>query len=206
MKVTVKITFVEEVLGTLPGSKDVYRDFIGRKSPDATTIEEEVAAVGVEGVLESKKTVFPKLEDGTPFLYDYQIKGFFKNACSALQRVAVKDENGKKTAPNESAKIKAFKKEIDGIIFPQPRKIPLVFDGEIGECSRPLRAQTARGERVALALSESAPEGTTATFDILLLSDDLLPAVLEWLDYGALNGLGQWHNGGKGRFTYEVIP
>jgi hypothetical protein len=26
----------------------------------------------------------------------------------------------------------------------------------------------------------------------------------EWLDYGALRGLGQWRNAGYGAFTYEV--
>jgi hypothetical protein len=29
--------------------------------------------------------------------------------------------------------------------------------------------------------------------------------VFEWLDYGKFNGLGCWHNSGKGRFSYEVI-
>ena len=42
-------------------------------------------------------TVFPRTEDGRPFLYDYQIKGFFKDACGCLSRVAGKDpETGKK--------------------------------------------------------------------------------------------------------------
>ena len=27
---------------------------------------------------------------------------------------------------------------------------------------------------------------------------------MQWLDYGALNGVGQWHNSGKGRFYYEI--
>lgn len=29
-------------------------------------------------------------------------------------------------------------------------------------------------------------------------------ALLEWLDYGILRGLGQWRNSGKGRFSYVV--
>ena len=29
--------------------------------------------------------------------------------------------------------------------------------------------------------------------------------VPEWLDYGRFNGLGQWHNSGKGTFTWELI-
>lgn len=29
-------------------------------------------------------------------------------------------------------------------------------------------------------------------------------AVLEWLEYGQLRGIGQWRNSGKGRFSYEI--
>ena len=94
---------------------------------------------------------------------------------------------------------------IDGLIFPQPRKIPIVFDGEIGDCQRPLRAQTAQGERVSLASSDEIPAGATLTFDILCLDENHVPAVKEWLDYGALRGLGQWRNSGKGRFTWEEV-
>lgn len=43
----VKITFLEPVLGTWPSNQNVARDFIASKSPDAATIEDEVAALGV---------------------------------------------------------------------------------------------------------------------------------------------------------------
>ena len=42
-------------------------------------------------------------------------------------------------------------------------------------------------------------------FSILVMSDDLVPAVKEWLSYGKLRGLGQWRNSGKGRFCYEIL-
>ena len=106
---------------------------------------------------------------------------------------------------SECGKIKAYKKEIDGLIFPQPREIPIEFDGEMGICQRPLRGQTAQGERVALASSESIPAGATMTFDILMLSPDHEKAVREMLDYGKLRGFGQWRNSGKGRFTWELL-
>ena len=51
---------------------------------------------------------------------------------------------------------------IDGLIFIAPRQIPIKFDGEMGICQRPLRAQTAQGERVALASSESIPASSMA--------------------------------------------
>jgi len=203
--IKVKLTTTEGLLGTSPFNEEIYRDFIGSKSPDASTIEEEVAALGADAVTEKGMTGFPRDENGTPFLYDYQIKGFFKDACSMLNRVGGKDENGKKKKLNESSKLTAFKKIIDGMIFVAPRQIPIDFQGEVQLCQRPLRAQTMQGERVALAISEEVPAGASLTFDITVLDESHLPAIREWLDYGALRGLGQWRNSGKGRFTWEEL-
>lgn len=201
-----KITFLEELLGTSPANTEVYRDFIGSKAPDAAKLEDEVAALGAAAVADLGRTVFPKTPDGRPFLYDYQIKGFFKDACSMLARCAGKDpDTGKKIPVNESSKLTAFKKVIDGTIFVEPRKIPLQFDGQTGELQRPLRAQTAQGERVSLVCSETCPEGTTIEVTITCLNDKDEAAVREWLDYGRLRGIGQWRNSGKGRFTWEEI-
>lgn len=193
--INVKITFVEPVLGTSPANEEVYRDFIGSKSPDAASVEDEVAALGADAVVEKGMTVFPRTENGEPFFYDYQIKGFFKDTCGGLRKVK----------STESSKIKAFKKEIDKLIFVEPRQIPIHFEGEIGECQRPLRAQTAQGERISLAISEEVPAGATCEFTVVCLSDDHEKAVREWLDYGKWSGIGQWRNSGKGRFTWEEI-
>lgn len=191
----VKLTFTEPILGTCPADEEAYRTFIAAKAPDASTLEDEVAAIGVDAVVEKGLTVFPRTEDGKPFLYDYQIKGFFKDTCGGLKRV--KD--------TVSSGIKAYKKEIDKLIFPQPRQIPFEFEGEIGYCQRPLRAQTMQGERVSLAISEQIPAGASVTFDIELFSDDHEKTVREWLNYGKYSGIGQWRNSGKGRFTWEEI-
>lgn len=202
-QLNVKITFTEEVLGTTSGDPELFDNFIASKAPNAKTREEEIANYGAENVAASKMTVFNK-QNGVPFLYDYQIKGFFKDACSMLARVAAKDENGKKIPCNESSKLKAYKKVIDGMIFVQPRKIMLDLHGkELGNCQRPLRAQTMQGERVTLASSETAPAGTTCSFTIMCLSDEHLKAVEEWLNYGRLRGIGQWRNGSKGTFIWS---
>jgi hypothetical protein len=37
------------------------------------------------------------------------------------------------------------------------------------------------------------------------MDEKLEDTVMEWLDFGELNGLGQWRNGSYGRFTYEII-
>lgn len=194
-RIKVKLTFTESILGTCPANEEIYREYIGSKSPDADTIEEEVAALGEDAVAEKAMTVFPRNKDGVPFVYDYQIKGFFKDTCGGLRKVS----------STKSAKIKAFKKEIDKLIFPFPREIVFENYNPIGECQRPLRASTPMGERVSLAISEEIPAGATITFEIVLHCDEHEAAVREWLDYGCYSGLGQWRNSGKGRFTWEEI-
>lgn len=206
-KVNVKITFLEGILGTSSADPEIYTRFIGAKAPDAVSVEEEVEALGAESIVERGTTVFPRDDDGTPFLYDYQIKGFFKDACSMLARLSEKDpETGKKKkAKNESGKLTAYKKVIDGLIFVEPRKIRLESPGPVTICQRPLRAQTAQGERVALSSSEELPAGTTVTMTIICMDDNHWAAVEEWLNYGIFRGIGQWRNSGKGRFAWEVL-
>lgn len=194
-KMKIKVTLIEELLGTASANPNIHMDYIASNAPDAPSMEEEVAAIGVDEEFEKGMTVFPR-KDGKPIVWDYQWKGFFKDACGMLQRVP----------GSECSKIRAYKKEIDGLIFVTERAIPIKFEGEVGVCQRPLRALTARGERIALASSESIPAGATMEFTVMMLCGDKhKPAILEMLDYGELRGFGQWRNSGKGRFTYEVL-
>ncbi len=194
-EIKVKLTFLEEVLGTASADKEIHDKFIAANAPDAPSRKEEIEALGVEEVIEKSMTVFPRNAEGKPIFWDYQIKGFFKDACGMLRKV-----------PNSaSSKIKAYKKEIDGLIFVKEREIPIIFDGEIGSCQRPLRAQTAQGERVALANSETVPAGSTIKFTIQLMCDTHEKAIREWLDYGVFRGIGQWRNSGKGKFEWSEL-
>ena len=204
-KIKVRITFTEEILGTASGDPKLHEEFVASKAPNAQSMEEEVAALGVDEVVRNGMTVFPRDDQGRPFLWDYQIKGFFKDACSMLSRCGGKDSNGKKAEVNESSKIKAYKKIIDGLIFVNPRRIPFIFDGQVGSCQRPLRAQTAQGERIAIANSETVPAGASIDVEIVLLNSEYEAAVIEWLDYGALRGIGCWRNASKGRFEYQLL-
>lgn len=190
----VRVTTTEEMLGTSSANPEIHEEFIASKAPDAPSMEEEVASVGVAEVFDKAMTVFPRNENGQPIVWDYQWKGFFKDACGMLRKVEKSACGG----------VKAYKKEIDGLLFVSPRKIPVAFDGEVGICQRPLRAQTAQGERIALASSECIPEGAVMEFEITLLTPGLEKMVRECLDYGVLRGFGQWRNSGKGRFTYEI--
>jgi hypothetical protein len=189
------IRFTEEVLGTACSDPDVHSEFIASNAPDAPSREEEIAALGADAVERKEMTIFPRDEDGDPMFWDYQIKGFFKDACGCLRKIT----------GSKCSKVKAYKKEIDGLIFVNPRKIKIHLPegGECGNCQRPLRASTAQGERIALANSETVPAGSWCEMEITMLKDDLEGMVEECLDYGKLKGIGQWRNSSKGRFVFE---
>lgn len=270
----IHLVFVEAVLGTASSDPEIHERFIASKAPDAQTLKEEVAALGVDAVEDRSMTRFPHMEDGTPFLWDYQVKGFMKDAAKMMRY----------SSKSASKGLTNYLKKIDGCVFPTPRVIPLhvpetvysttrggvsvvveqvdgdfvnvtltadksVIDSipydpdyiafievplhadgrEIGKtvelnedngwtatvkmprhraysCQRPLRAQTAQGERIALANSEELPAGTWCDFQITTLIEDaqMQKCIVEWFQYGFLRGIGQWRNSGKGRFGCVV--
>lgn len=205
----VDIITTEMTLGSTPNNTEIYSEFIASKAPDAMRIEEEVSRIGVDDSLDKRFTVFPKDEQGNPFMWDFQWMGFFKESCGAMRSIGknAKDENGKKIkGETQSAGITAHKKVINELIFVYPRQIKMRLPegGEIGILERPLRAETAQGPRVALAGSETVPPFTEMTFYIHLLDNAYEGAVREWLDYGAEHGLLQWRNGGWGAFVYQM--
>lgn len=193
--IKVKITFIEEILGTAPSDPEIYKKYIVSKSADATKIEEEVAALGVDEVVEKGRTVFPKNADGELCMWDYQVKGFFKDTIGMLRYVKT----------TKSSKLTAYKKKVDGLLFISPRMIEFENIIDIGDCQRPLRASTPQGERIAIAVSDTINAGATLTFTITLFDESLEPVVIECLDYGKYRGMGQWRNSGKGKFTYEIL-
>ncbi|MEN6532740.1 MAG: hypothetical protein ABFD89_03705 [Bryobacteraceae bacterium] len=193
----ITITLMEEMLGTSPANPELYSDFIAANRPDGADPAEAESLPTLDEEIKQGMTVFTRMDgtDSPPCLWDYQLKGFFKDSCGCLDRVP----------DTQSSKLKAYKKVIDGLIFVKPRKIALTLpkDAKIGICERPLRAQTAQGERVALARSETVPAGTSFTFEVQMLSDAHQKLLDEWMEYGQLRGLGQWRNSGKGRFTFK---
>lgn len=194
-EIKVKLTLTEEILGTSPADPEIYKTYVASKAPDAKKMEEEVETHGVDEVIDKARTVFSTNKDGEAILWDYQIKGFFKDACGMLRNVE----------GTKSAKIKAYKKYIDGLVFVTPRQIEFENIIDIGDCQRPLRVPTPQGERNAIAVSDTINAGATLTFTVKILKEDLYDTVIEWLDYGQLRGLGQWRNSGKGTFTYEIL-
>lgn len=197
----VKITLIEEVLGSSPSNEELLATYIASKAPTDELTSEEIDNIKAQNA-EDRITIFPRQADGTPFIYDYQIKGMLKDSCKALAVAGKAGYPGGKAC----AGLKAYKKLIDGLIFVSPREIPYNMNGMCMDyCERPLRASTPQGERVSIAKSETVPAGSTIEFEITCLDPKLEDMVRECLDYGKLRGLGQWRNSGKGRYTWEEI-
>lgn len=191
----VRLTLTEDMLGTSPANEKLYSDYIASKAPKP----EEIMDEELEALPKDKKesvTIFPHTADDKPFTYDYQIRGFFKEACGAKKQIA----------GSRASKIKAHKKKVDNHIFVKPRQIVWNTQGMKNDmCERPLRANTPVGEQTALAKSETIPAGSTCEFEVICLIDEDIELVKELLDYGIWKGLGQWRNSGKGRFEWEEI-
>lgn len=196
--IKVRAEFPMGLLGGAPSDPEAYKGFIAPKAPNDEARQEELDAItNAEESEDRPPTVFARDEDGKPFIFDYNIKGFFKDACNMLRR----------STDYKSAKLTAHKKVIDGLIFVHPRKIYInAPEGtELGNCRRSLRAETAQGQRIAIADSEMAPLGSSIEFTVECLEPKLMAYVREWLEYGEKRGLGPWRNSGMGRFSHEVI-
>ena len=198
-KLEIMCTFIEPLLGTAPSDKNIYQTYIQGVANGAGNGNGHDDELDSLPVMDDKgRTVFHRNAEGKPILYDYQIKGFLKDACSMQMRFEV----------SESKKLKAYKKIIDGLVFVWPRQIEIIMpEGmEVGVLERPLRAQTAMGERVALASSESIAEGAKVVFEVESMNRNTVTKELikEWFNYGRYRGLGQWRNGSFGRFRYQI--
>lgn len=188
IKKRVKIRLITDLLGTVPTSKEIYADFIESKRPQS--VEGPPETTSVKEREERGWTGFHVDEKGL-FMYDYAIKGFFKNAGNVLK---------------DDLKIKNLRSKITNLLFVQPRKIYFKKKKPDGVVERPLQAQTMQGPRVTLVRSDSIAENTTLEFDVVLLKgkDELKEEIIsQLLEYGELLGLGQFRTGGYGRF--EVV-
>lgn len=194
-----KLTFTEDLLGTLPGDPEVAKEFILSKRPDKPA-EDEQDCLPAEEQVEKASTVFAR--DGDKIiLWDYQIKGFLKEACRVMNDT---ETMTKAELKNLRLGRYMYKRTIDGMVFVKPRKIivNLPDDYKQGFLERPLRAETMKGERIALARSEVVPAGSSIDIEIKTLNPKLNPFIDQWLTYGALRGLGAWRNASYGRFDW----
>lgn len=191
-KYHVKITLLTPLLGSAPKDEKIYETYLELKKQKAlkeSGIEIDPSDETIVFDEEKRLTGFHSDENGL-YLLDYQVKGMFKEYGNVIKEIVG---------------VAALKSKIENFLFVEPRKIYLGKKEPDGIIERPLRAQTAQGQRVTIARSEYVAEGTTFEFDVLLIPGPVtLNIIYAILDYGKLKGFGQWRNGGYGRFDYEI--
>lgn len=196
-----KFTGITELLGSLPASSTLFTNYVAAKAPKDDLMKEERDFVSLD---EAGTTVFARdPQERHLILLDYQIKGLFKEAVNNL-----KADNG----------VAMGRKKVDNYVFVAPRRIPIIraektLLEEDQMFERPIRCDTMKGERVGLQSSEMIYGPWEVTVEITLLNDKgtRVSNPLKWetvedaLNYGFYKGLGQWRNGGYGRFRWEEI-
>lgn len=180
----VKVKLTEDLLGTIPMNREVYSAYIESLKPKDNAEDESENVTERE---ESGWTTFLRDKERGLYVYDYYVKGFFKNAANVLK---------------SDLKIKNLRSKVSDLLFVTPRKIYLNCKEPDFILERPLRAQTAQGPRITLAKSDAIKAGKIIEFDVILLTakGELKPDIIEkLLEYGKLQGFGQFRNGGYGR-------
>ncbi len=184
---TVRLMLTEPMLGTVPYDPEVYARFIETKKPKEIA-EDEAATVEAREL--GGWTGFHHDKEGL-FLFDYQVKGMLKELASIRYAKTTDDA------------VPAIRSKIDNFVYIRPRRIRIPGPTEILE--RPLRAQTRQGPRVTVVRSDTIPAGTLISCTVVILPGPISRThIVQLLALGEFRGLGQWRNGGYGRFYAEV--
>lgn len=104
MKVRIKL--LEEALGSSPSNEDLMGTYIASKAPNGGPYPDK-STTSRPRTPRTASQYFPARQaDGTPFIYDYQIKGMLKDSCKALAAAGKAGYPGGKAC----AGLKAYKK------------------------------------------------------------------------------------------------
>lgn len=125
----VRLTFMNELLGTASGNEDIHGTYVAGKIKkkqkasqkyirEGLTDEqrdelvhqelEDIKNLNADEEITKGKTFFPRNDNGDPILFDYQIRGFFKSACGACRQIPESETTAKKFT--------AYKGKIDTLI------------------------------------------------------------------------------------------
>lgn len=195
------------ILGSQPADEFIHTRYIESKAPSPMQAAQEAKMLEIdEDSDESNITVFYRRaeSDDALCLLDYMVMGFFKEAVLSME------------AQNS---VKLARTKVDRYLFVQPREIPLLRNGrpileEDDVLERPLRTiMTGKGQVNMLRSSERVDDPWEVFITVQLLKNNATrkSEALTWdaiegaLNYGKLRGLGQWRNGGYGRFKWERV-
>lgn len=212
-KATYEIHGITRLLGSQPANPEVRSQFIASKIAERAEIEGDTVDKNARGAEENSMlpadmdkrnlTVFLRDKQYNICICDYVIKGFLKEAGTAL-----KSELG----------VANVKSKIDNFVLITPAYLTINRDGEPLDITdydleRPLRAMTMQGPRVSVTASECIEPDWSIRFTVNLLENEkttksaplTMGAIEKMLDYGSFKGLGQWRNGQNGRFDWERV-
>lgn len=197
-EISLRLTLLAPMLGTVPKNKEVYKDYILAKAEKKGIETNEAQELQtIEELDEKAYTGFHQDETGI-FIYNYMIKGNIKTNMETLIMARAIE------------KIAAYKTYMDRILSITPRKLRFnAPDGRlIKESSdtlqRSLRVMTMQGPRVSLAKSDIIGTGCYADFTVRLLENPKIKMthIKKCLAYGEYHGIGQWRGSGEyGRYS-----
>lgn len=209
----VRITFLEDVLGSWPADEALFTRYVNSKAPSPWLQAEERDTLP-ERTQETGLTVFPQDEVGV-FFYNFHVKGFLKEAAATCNHLLFKRKRKNKQTGEveEVAGLWAIRSKVDNYVFVKPRRIYFVRNGRVVKepddiFERPLRGETLKGPRVSLVASERVKAPTEMEFVVEVIENKegiTLDVIRKFLDYGSYKGLGQWRNGGWGSFEWKEV-
>jgi hypothetical protein len=207
---TYRLTLITDLLGTIAKDPAVYEEFIAARDlrrggpvedvqESADSLPEQSEDVGMkERPTAIGKTGFYADDEGI-LLFDYQVRGFLREAANVLSFQLDK---------------KNLRSKFTNYVFVRPRKLRLYSpDNKLlvqpeSVFTRPLRALTAQGPRVSIAQSDVVSAGAYLDVEILVVANRDGIGFVEVeaiLDYGELQGLLQFRTGGWGRFSWKSL-
>jgi hypothetical protein len=212
----VKLEFLSPILGTKP-DPEIFKGYLAKIAVEEHAIPKKVIDAEVDelptdeeiGAEERGITRFPRDGEGRVFIYDYVVKGFLKNAANVLR---------------EQTGISGYKAKVTNFVFLGPRRIflsnrsgePILKpDEKDGRPDYKLRTKMVeiprQGKQSVLGVSEKI---SNATMEIIVRIIEnkggkegggkvAKKEVEDLFNYGRIQGLGQWRNGGYG--TFKVV-
>lgn len=193
-----EVHFETPLLGA-QSSADVMTKYVhAKRGIEASESELEMLP---DDELNLKTSVFHRSADGEPVLMSHQLKGYFKEAAGVLNGKA----GGKTKVKNLKSKVRSLVFVVDQVIALQPPEQDTKLSMLVDTLERPIRRDTMYGPKASLTRSEMLPAGTWFRCALEVYPGEVDEEVLrDLLDYGWNAGMGQWRDGGFGRFRYQL--
>lgn len=203
--IKIRCTLIEPMLGSKSSDVDMFTKYVAIKSKDEVKILEEVElAKNTDTEENESRQVFTRDHDGDIVIFNYQVKGFLKEAGECIRKAVTDEDNISKGKAKKWGMIKG---KIDDFVNVYPRKIKLGKKDPDLLCNRILNGMTMQGKRTTPIESEAIDAGSSFECEIKIIKNSPVKKemIYEILNYGKIKGFGQWRNAGNGIFFWELL-